>query len=64
MAEYAFFSSAPGTFSTWWAIKQTLINKNMEIVTTIFSDHIALKIEVKYSHGEITFTPEKSTDFY
>ena len=51
-AEYTFFSNAHGTFSR---IDHKLVNKanlnkfkKIKIISTIFSDHNAMKLEINY----------------
>ena len=52
MAEYTFFSSAHGTFSRIDHIlghKSSLRKlKKIEIVSSIFSDHNAMRLEINY----------------
>ena len=51
--EYTFFSSAQGTFSRVdhiWGHKSNLSkSEKIEIVSSIFSDHNAMKLEINYS---------------
>ena len=51
-AEYTFFSSAPGTFSRIDHIlghKSSLGKlKKIEIISSIFSDHNAMRLEINY----------------
>ena len=48
--EYTFFSSAHGTFSTIisWATDLALVNLRVEIISSIFSNHHAMKVEINY----------------
>ena len=51
-AEYTFFSSAQGTFS-WidhiWSHKSSLGKfRKIEIISSIFSNHIAMRLEISY----------------
>ena len=52
MAEYTFFSSAYGTFSRIYHIldhKSSLGKfKKIEIVSSIFSDHNTMRLEINY----------------
>ena len=52
MAEYTFFSSAHGTFSRIYHIlghKSSLGKfKKIEIVSSIFSDHNTMRLEINY----------------
>ena len=50
-AEYTFFSSAHGTFSRTDSIlghKTSLIFKKTENISSIFSDHNGVKLEINY----------------
>ena len=51
-ADYTFFSSAHGTFSRTdhiWGHKSSLGNfKKIEIVSSIFSDHNAMRLDITY----------------
>ena len=51
-AEYTFFSSAQGTFSRVdhiWGHKSNLSkSEKIEIVSSIFSDHNAMRLDIKY----------------
>ena len=61
-AEYTFFSSAHGTFSRIDHIlgHKSALNKykNIEIISCIFSDHNAMKLEInhKKQYGKVTNT--------
>ena len=49
--EYTFFSSAHGTFSRIDHIlchKPNLKFKKIEIISSIFSDHNAMRLDIKY----------------
>ena len=55
-AEYTYFSSAPGTFSRIDHMlgHKTSLNKfkKMEFLSSIFSDHNAMKLEIKHKNSE------------
>ena len=50
--KYTFFSSAHGTFSRIdhiWGHKSSLSKfKNIEIISSVFSDHNAMRLEMNY----------------
>ena len=63
-AEYTFFSSAHGTFSRIYHMlnHETSLNKfkRIEIISSIFSDHIGMKLEINYRKKN----PEKHTKMW
>ena len=56
-AKYTYFSSAPGTFSRVGHMlghKKSLSKfKEIEIISSIFSDHNAVKLEINHKNSEI-----------
>ena len=60
IADYTFFSSAHGTFSRIDHIvghKSSLGKfKKIEIISSIFSDHNAMRLEISYSKKNIKYT--------
>ena len=57
-AEYTFFSSAHGTFSRIDHMLHHKVNlgkfKKIEIISGIFSDHKALRLEINYKEKKTT----------
>ena len=58
--EYTFFSSAQGTFSRIdhiWGHKSSLSkSEKMEIISSIFSDHNVMRLDIKYRGKETVKT--------
>ena len=65
MAEYTFFSSAHGTFSRIDHILSHKSNlgkfKKIEIISSIFSDHNAMRLHKSHSRKSITGKNVKNT---
>ena len=58
--EYTFFSSAHGTFSKIDHVLGHILNlikfKKIEIVSSIFSDHNAMRLEINYKKKTVKYT--------
>ena len=67
-AEYTYFSSTPGMFSRIDHMlgHKTSLNKfnKLEIISSIFSDHNAMKLEINHKNTENTQRPESWTTCY